>query len=838
MGMRIDIKRKLLSRSERVKSVDLHPTEPWVLASLYSGHVYIYNYETQALVKTFEVSETPVRAAKFIARKNWIVTGSDDSQIRVFNYNTHEKVAAFEGHPDYIRCLAVHPSQPLVLSGSDDMTIRLWDWEKGWKCVQVFEGHSHFVMHLSFNPKDSNTFASAGLDGVVKVWSLGSSVPNFTLEGHENGVNYVDYYHGGDKPYLISCADDNLVKIWDYQNKNCVQTLEGHNQNVNFASFHPELPIIVSGSEDGTVRIWHSDTYRLENTLNYGLERAWCMAYQKGGNNVAFGFDEGSVVIKLGREEPAVSMDASGKIIWAKHSEIQTANVKTGVDETIKDGERLALPIKDLGSCEVYPQTLQHSPNGRFVVVCGDGEYIIYTALAWRNKNFGSGYEFVWAADSNMYAVRESTSKVKIFKNFKERVGLLPKLNYSAEGIFGGTLLGVRSTSFLNFYDWETGAVVRRIDVEAKNIFWSDAGDLVAIVCDESFYVLRYDAQAYMQFLENGGDVGEEGVEEAFEFVTEIAETVKTGTWAGDCFIYTNNGNRMNYLVGSETYTISHFDKQMYLLGYAPRDNRVYLADRDVNVYSYALSLTVIQYQTAILRGDIEGANMLLPSIPNDQRGRIARFLESQNLKELALEVSYDSEQKFYLAIQLGKLDIATEIAREVNNEPKWRALADVAMAAWKFDLAEECLIKAQDLSGLLLYYTANGNRKGMREVADQAVEQGKNNIAFSALFQLGAIDEVIDLLVKTERIPEAAILARTYAPEQMSKIVQLWKSDLESRNRKKTAESLADPAEYANLFAELQKTPTNAVETPEEPALKTPEPSSPAEENLIDTEA
>lgn len=41
------IQRKLLSRSDRVKSVDLHPTEPWVLASLYNGHVYIYNYETQ-----------------------------------------------------------------------------------------------------------------------------------------------------------------------------------------------------------------------------------------------------------------------------------------------------------------------------------------------------------------------------------------------------------------------------------------------------------------------------------------------------------------------------------------------------------------------------------------------------------------------------------------------------------------------------------------------------------------------------------------------------------------------------------------------------------------------
>ena len=61
----------------------------------------------------------------------------------------------------------------------------------------------------------------------------------------------MDYYSGGDKPYLISGADDRQTKIWDYQNKTCVQTLEGHSQNIVCASFHPELPIIMTGSEDG-----------------------------------------------------------------------------------------------------------------------------------------------------------------------------------------------------------------------------------------------------------------------------------------------------------------------------------------------------------------------------------------------------------------------------------------------------------------------------------------------------------------------------------------------------------------------------------------------------------
>ena len=53
------------------------------------------------------------------------------------------------------------------------------------------------------------------------------------------------------------------------------------------------------GPFPGTVRIWHANTYRLESTLNYGLERVWTVACQKGSNNVALGYDEGSIIIKV-----------------------------------------------------------------------------------------------------------------------------------------------------------------------------------------------------------------------------------------------------------------------------------------------------------------------------------------------------------------------------------------------------------------------------------------------------------------------------------------------------------------------------------------------------------
>jgi len=84
-------------------------------------------------------------------------------------------------------------------------------------------------------------------------------------------------------------------------------------------------------------------------------------------------------------------------------------------------------------------------------------------------------------------------------------------------------------------------------------------------------------------------------------------------------------------------------------------------------------------------------------------------------------------------------------------------------MVQW--DLAEECLLKAGDLNGLLLLYTSIARGEGIEKLAQLAVEQGKNNIAFMCYFQLRRVDACIDLLCDTGRIPEAAFFARTYAP-------------------------------------------------------------------------
>ncbi|KFY53105.1 hypothetical protein V496_07911 [Pseudogymnoascus sp. VKM F-4515 (FW-2607)] len=841
--MRLDVKKQLFARSERVKGIDFHPTEPWILTTLYNGHVYIWSYETQSIVKTFELTDVPVRAGRFIARKNWIVCGSDDFQLRVYNYNTSEKITTFEAHPDYIRAIVVHPTQPFVLTASDDMTIKLWDWEKGWKCVQVFEGHAHYVMGLAINPKDTNTFASACLDRTVKIWSLGSSTANFTLEAHETkGVNHVDYYPQSDKPYLLTTSDDRTVKIWDYTTKSLIATLEGHTSNVSFACYHPELPVIVSGSEDGTVKIWHANTYRLEQSLNYGLERAWCVSYQRGKQGVGIGFDDGAVVIKMGREEPAVSMDGSGKLIWARHSEVVSSIIKGG-DATLKDNEPISLPTKDLGTCEVYPQTLIHSPNGRFVSVCGDGEYIIYTALAWRNKAFGSALDFVWGSkdNSNDYAIRESATSVKIYKNFVEKAGGLD-VGFQAEGLAGGVLLGVKGQGGIGLFDWQTGGLVRRIEVDPINVYWSESGELVTLACEETFYVLRFSRENYLEALQNG-EVEDDGVESAFEVITDINESVRTGEWVGDCFIYTNSTNRLNYLVGDQTYTISHFDHPMYLLGYIQRDSRIYLCDKDVSVTSFSLSLSVVEYQTLVLRGDMDSASELLPSIPAAESNKIARFLEGQGHKELALSVATDPEHKFDLALALNQLPTALALARVADAEHKWKTVGDAALAAWDVALAAECFTHARDLGSLLLLHSATGDRDGLAALAEQAREGGAHNVAFACLWQLGDVPACIALLSGTGRGAEAALFAQTYKPSAAPEAVEGWKKELEAGKKGRVAKILGVPGADEELFPEWDEwirleEEGGVAEVTEEEVVEREEEVEAVEENLIDAEA
>ena len=64
------------------------------------------------------------------------------------------------------------------------------------------------------------------------------------------------------------------------------------------------------------------------------------------------------------------------------------------------------------------------------------------------------------------------------------------------------------------------------------------------------------------------------------------------------------------------------------------------LLERLLFQVSYSLLLSVLEYQTAVMRQDFDTADKVLPSIPKEQRTRVAHFLEKQaSVVELCLNV-------------------------------------------------------------------------------------------------------------------------------------------------------------------------------------------------------
>jgi coatomer subunit beta' len=264
----------------------------------------------------------------------------------------------------------------------------------------------------------------------------------------------------------------------------------------------------------------------------------------------------------------------------------------------------------------------------------------------------------------------------------------------------------------------------------------------------------------------------------------------------------------LNYLVGDQVYTVSHFDQPYYVLGYLARDGRVYVCDKDVAVTSFALSVSVIEYQTLVLRGDLEAATEMLAQgeIPEDQKNKIARFLEGQGYKEQALEVATDSEHRFELALGLGELKIALELAREADVEHKWKTVGDAALTSWDLALAEECFRNGKDLGSLMLLYTSSCNDEGLRYLAEKAQETGQHNVAFTCLWQTGDVDGCLDILLKTGRTAEAVFFAQSYKPSRCTEIVKLWKQSLEKSGKSKVSRLLGVPGEDEEMFPEWEE--------------------------------
>ena len=204
-----------------------------------------------------------------------------------------------------------------------------------------------------------------------------------------------------------------------------------------------------------------------------------------------------------------------------------------------------------------------------------------------------------------------------------------------------------------------------------KNVYWSEpAGTNLVLALEDTFYLLQYNADVIEEALSKPGqEESEDGFDEAFTFVEEFHETIHSGCWiSNDCFVFMTPKGVINYLItggaGSSqprVLKLANADKKYFVIGYDGKQQggRLYLIDKSLNIVSFSLQLALVNFQAAILAEDVHGAQAFFKEVPESQHSKLAKFLETNNQKELAFTITPDPDHKFDLALTLNRVEDA-----------------------------------------------------------------------------------------------------------------------------------------------------------------------------------
>jgi WD40 repeat protein len=144
-----------------------------------------------------------------------------------------------------------------LAAGTDSGSIKIWDIntraqrELRGQSKLTGQGQNTRAMALTWSP-DGQLLVSGGDEGIF-IWDVPQG-RQFTLEGHTNGVQYVDFSPDGKR--IASCSSDSTVKVWDAHSGNEVLTLTGHKIFVRSVKWNHDGTCLASSDGNGVTIVW------------------------------------------------------------------------------------------------------------------------------------------------------------------------------------------------------------------------------------------------------------------------------------------------------------------------------------------------------------------------------------------------------------------------------------------------------------------------------------------------------------------------------------------------------------------------------------------------------
>jgi len=258
-----------------------------------------------------------------------------------------------KAHEKDINALDVNASSQLFASASQDRTVKIWSVQEG-EVQGILKGHKRGVWCVRFAPADTpiiqgegGPVAGRGVvltgsgDKTIKLWNLSDYTCLRTFEGHSNSILKVAWLNRpaeGDKQrraiQFASAGGDGLVKVWDAAAGEAECTLDNHADRVWALTVNPRTNAIVSGSADSTLTVWRDTSSATQAAAQHAALQL-VEQEQAFDNHVRAGAYREAITIALQLNHPGRLLALFTAVVAAPDPDPNSLSGRAAVDDVV-----------------------------------------------------------------------------------------------------------------------------------------------------------------------------------------------------------------------------------------------------------------------------------------------------------------------------------------------------------------------------------------------------------------------------------------------------------------------------------------------------------------------